>query len=203
MQARVSVRRAAGSANRTSAWPAGGRAESPITSRCESTRATRAGMLSLARGDEIVDDCGQFGPIHRGQIMVAAVPRQHDVRVDLGRPGREQVDHVSAENRCVNGAHKRMFRSGVGGGMQPSADRGQLSMPAAIVAHHLHRKLWQRLSRRGHHEDRLGSAVRRRRPRARPSSSARGNREPASGPWRGPPRAMRPRPTPRRQAKPA
>ena len=81
-------------------------------------------MIPLAGGHEIVDLPGQFGPIHRGQIVVAAVPRQHDVGVDLGRAGREQVDHVSAEDRCVNGAQKRLRRAGISGGVQPTADRG-------------------------------------------------------------------------------
>ena len=57
------------------------------------------GEIPLAGCNEIIDLPGQFGPIHRGEIVVAAVPGQHDVGVNLDRSGRDGVDQVGGEER--------------------------------------------------------------------------------------------------------
>ncbi len=50
-------------------------------------RVDQRAHLALAGGHQRVDPVGQVGSVHRGKVVVLAVPRQHHVRAGLQRLG--------------------------------------------------------------------------------------------------------------------
>ena len=72
--------------------------------------------IPLPGGYQSIDLRGQFGPVHRSQVVIAAIPRQHDVGVQFAGPAFQQVDQIGSQQWHIGGAQERPLRAGLGGG---------------------------------------------------------------------------------------
>ena len=76
----------------------------------------------------------QGGAVDAGEVMVAAVPRQHHVGAQtLGGTG-QFVDQLGGELRHVHGADESVLEPGLRGRPQPAAGGQQRTYAAHLVA---------------------------------------------------------------------
>ena len=94
---------------------------SGITMRCVSTVSTSARMLRSPAATNSSMRVGESGAIDPGQVVIAAVPRQHHVGAESNGGTGEFVDQVGGKERHVDRADERQLQTRLGGCPQSPA----------------------------------------------------------------------------------